>query len=110
MSEYEGLRKSDRIIVEELYQAVLDAMFDPIRSQMRKGMTKEQLADLIAPWVVKFPWPESDTRIVRLKEMYGPAATGIFAGTGICEADGAPTPGFKDQILARVETLFRSFQ
>ncbi len=110
MSEFEGLRKSDRIIVEELYQGVLDAIFEPIRPRIRKGMTKEQLADLIAPWVAAFPWPETDTRIVRLKEMYGSTAMEIFAGTGICEADGAPTRGFKDQILARVDVMFRGFE
>ena len=110
MGEYDGLRKSDRIIVEELYAAVLDSIFDPIKPRLRKGMSKEELADLIAPWEVRFPWPADDTRVARLKEMYGPTAREVFGGTGICDPDGAPTPGFKDQILARVDTLHRSFQ
>lgn len=110
MGEYEGLRKSDRIIVDELYQAVLDGIFNPIKPHLKKGMTKEQLADLIAPWEAKFPWAEDDTRVVRLKEMYGATAQEVFDGTGICEADGSPTKGFKDQILMRVDTLFRNFQ
>jgi hypothetical protein len=110
MSEYEGLRKSDRVIVEELYQAVLDGIFDPIKPHLKKGMTKEQMADLITPWEARFPWPDGDTRVARLKEMYGPTVTEVFGGTGICEADGAPTKGFKDQILSRVEMLFLGFQ
>jgi hypothetical protein len=110
VSEFEGLRKSDRVIVEELYAAVLDSIFDPIRPRLRKGMSKEEMADLVAPWEVRFPWPAADTRVARLKEMYGPSAREVFAGTGICEADGSPTPGFRNQILARVDTLFRSFQ
>lgn len=110
MGEYEGLRKSDRIIVEELYAAVLASIFDPIKPRLKKGMSKEELADLIAPWEVRFPWPAHDTRVARLKEMYGPSAREVFDGTGICEADGSPTRGFKDQILTRVDTLFRSFQ
>ena len=110
MGEYEGLRKSDRIIVEELYQAVLDSIFNPIKPHLKKGMTKDQMADLVAPWEVKFPWPETDTRIVRLKEMYGAATIEIFEGTGICESDGTPTRGFKNQILTRVEVLFNTFQ
>lgn len=110
MSEYEGLRKSDRVIVEELYAAVLDGIFNPIRPRLKKGMTKEQMADLIAPWEIRFPWPAGDTRITRLQEMYGADPRAIFEGTGICEADGGPTQGFKDQILARVDTLFRSHQ
>lgn len=109
MGEYEGLRRSDRIIVEELYQAVLDGIFDPIKPHLRKGMTKEQMADLISPWEARFPWPEADTRVARLREMYGPTAQEVFGGTGICEADGSPTRGFKDQILARVDALFRGF-
>lgn len=110
MGEYEGLRKSDRIIVEELYQAVLDSIFDPIKPRLKKGMTKEQMADLISPWEAKFPWPESDTRVSRLKEMYGDTADEVFAGCGICEADGSPTRGFKDQILGRVDAIYKSWR
>lgn len=109
MGEHEGLRKSDRIIVEELYQAVLDSIFNPIKPKLRKGMSKEQMADLIEPWEVRFPWPETETRILRLKEMYGPTALEIFEGTGICESDGSPTKGFKGQILTRADAIFKNF-
>lgn len=110
MSEYEGLRKSDRIIVEELHQAVLDGIFNPIKPRLKKGMSKEEMADLISPWEAKFPWAETDTRITRLKEMYGATPQEIFDGTGICEADGSPTHGFKQQILDRVEALYKTFR
>jgi hypothetical protein len=106
MSEKEGLRNSDKVIVEELYQAVLDSIFNPILPKLRKGISKEEIADLIQPWKPAFPWAESDTRISRLKQMYGESPQDVFEGSDICENDGLPTRSFKARILERVEKLF----
>jgi hypothetical protein len=42
--------------------------------------------------------------------MYGGTADEVFGGCGICEADGSPTRGFKDQILGRVDALYKSWR
>jgi hypothetical protein len=109
--EKEGLRKSDKAIVEELHQAILDSIFNPAIPKMKKGMSSEQIAELIPPWDPKLPWPELDSRIIRLKEMYGRTTEGIFEGADISSpGQSGPSIGFRNSILKRVGELSRRFQ
>jgi hypothetical protein len=109
--ENEGLRKSDKVIIEELHQAILDSIFNPALPKMKKGMSAEEIADLIPPWDPKLPWPETDSRVIRLKEMYGATTANIFEGTDISRPDHeGPSIGFRNSILERVGELYREYR